>query len=64
MKECSAVVRTQRPGLNDKVDCSNGFPVTGSCLGAAGTPMCCKEEWCGWAYQANGGKPIPLSVRR
>lgn len=63
MSECSAVIRTPRPGLLDQVDCRNGFSITGPCLGTAGMPMCCKEEWCGRVYQANGGKPVPLDQR-
>lgn len=37
--------------------CKNGFPVTGACQGAAGTPVCCNEALCGRLYEAFGGKP-------
>jgi hypothetical protein len=63
MAECSAVVRAPRDGLIDAVACRNGFPISGSCLGTDGTPMCCRVEACGRSYNANGGKPrLPADV--
>lgn len=60
--ECSAIIRIPREELIDKLECRNGFPVFGSCLGTAGTPMCCRVEACGLVYNANGGRPIPPHV--
>lgn len=60
-ERCSAIVwLPAQPGFLPNSACRNGFPVTGSCHGTAGTPMCLKEEWCGRVYEANGGKPKPL----
>ena len=59
---CSAIVKREREGLMPENLCLNGFPVTGPCLGATGIPTCCREELCGRIYEANGGKPKPITV--
>jgi hypothetical protein len=51
---------------SDKHFCKMGFPQTMICHADnkgqyakhfEGQPHCCKEEWCGWAYNDFGGKP-------
>lgn len=60
--ECSALITIKRPGLLNTHECANGFPVTGSCRGCAGTPVCCNEELAGRLYNEFGGKPpLPIS---
>lgn len=57
---CSAVRYPEaRPGYLPQPYCSNGFPITGPCLGADGVPVCCDEDLCGRLYEHNGGKPVP-----
>lgn len=62
--DCSAVMRTPQAGLTDKIECENGFWITGACLGIRGTPPCCQEELCGKLYWPIGGKPPTLAERK
>lgn len=63
--QCSAAYPLPaKPGFNPDYACRNGFPLTGACLGTAGTPVCMKEELCGRLYEHCGGWPRGLAHRR
>lgn len=57
--QCSAAYALPaKEGFLPNYACRNGFPLTGSCLGTAGTPVCCREELCGRLYDHCGGWPL------
>ena len=60
--QCSAAyAQPAKEGFHPEYACSNGFPITGACLGTKGTPVCCQEERCGAMYGHCGGWPKVLA---